>query len=761
MKFILFSSFLLSTLCLAFANDAGFKSTIQPILYDYCGDCHFEGAKKGGLALDKWKSYEEMIKDQKTWIHVIDQLECRIMPPPKEPKLNEEELEKVVSWIEKNIFNIHPKLEDPGLAVFRRINRREYDRIIEDVFKVKPKASEILPTDDSHDGFDHLSEGLSLSPLWMERLMMAADRVVKLIFWGDDSNRFKHLDHDRFSGGQTHPQYDFKYLSQNGTLKTNIDLKEGQYKFKFAMCGDQAGDEPVKAHLIINKKIIKTVDIKVDRNQSETHEIQAELKEGMHEVAVQFINDYWNPELKTRRDRNFALRNLLIEQVPTFSTRPAAFKNLFENISMDLNEEQQVNAVLYKTAQKLYRRNPSTEEMKELMDIYHLALKEGESSEASLGWALKKALISPSFIFLTSHPDKKAKPDALSAVPIDEFSLATRLSFFLWGTSPDSYLLNLADKGELRKNWDKVVDRMLSSGRTYHLTNKFASQWLELSALEYSRPDERVFKEFNWSLKSYFKRETLEFFKYISQNNRPISEFLNADYTFVNSHLSEFYGLPKQNSKDRFVKVQVNNPQRGGLLGQGAILMMTSFNKRTSPVLRGKWLMEKVMGLPPAPPPPDAPELEEVVKHNKGKNLTLRQQLELHRSKKECMSCHSRMDPLGFAMENFNGIGKWRDKDEKGMAIDAGGVLISGEKFNNFQELKKILSTSYQKEFNRVLTESMLKFALGRSLTPQDRTTVRNIVNQLEKDDRFNTLIKSILSSRAFQTMRLDNRVSL
>lgn len=711
--------------------------------------------------MDKWKDYQDMIRDEKTWVHVIDQLECRIMPPPKEPKLTEKEIETLVSWIEQNVFKIHPQLEDPGLAVFRRINRREYDRIIEDVFKVKPKASEILPTDDSHEGFDHLSEGLSLSPLWMERLMMAADRVIELVFWGDHSKRFKHINYERFDGGQEHKGLEFRYLSTNGTLKTNIELDEGQYKFNFSMCGDQAGDEPVKVHLKVNGKIIKTVEVKAERNDSESHEIKLDLKKGMHEVAVQFINDFWNPELKTRRDRNFALRNLIIEQVPTYSSRPQAFKNLFANVSMDLSEEKQVEKVLWNVTQKLYRRNPNPEEMKELMAIYHLAIKEGETSEASLGWALKKALISPSFIFLTTHPQKAAKPDALSVVPIDEFSLATRLSFFLWGTTPDEYLLKLAEKNELRKNWDKVVDRMLSSGRTYHLTSKFAAQWLELSALDYSRPDERVFKDFNWSLKNNFKRETLEFFKYISQNNRPISEFLNADYTFVNAQLSNFYGFPKQNSKDRFVKVKVNTPHRGGLLGQGAILMMTSFNKRTSPVLRGKWLMEKVLGLPPAPPPPDAPELEEVAKHNKGKNLTLRQQLEIHRSKKECMSCHSRMDPLGFAMENFNGIGQWREKDQKGRTIDAGGQLISGEKFNNFQELKNILSQTYQNEFNRVLTESMLKFALGRSLNPQDRTTVRKIVKNLEKDDRFHNLIKSILSSRAFQTMRLDHRVSL
>jgi len=645
----------------------------------------------------------------------------------------------------------------------RRINRREYDSIIEDVFGVKVKASEIFPTDDSHNGYDHLAEGLSLSPLWMERLMMAAERVLKLVFFGDDSSRYQNVKYDRFTGGvqYTDPGFDGQYLSTNGELKTKVELKEGDYKLEFGLCGDQAGDEPVKVELIINGKLEKLVEVKVDRDQTEKHVLLIHLANGTHEIATRFINDFWNPELQERKDRNFGLRHLLIENVPNDSERPIYFKKLFANIPIDLKEEDQIKIVLQRVCEKLYRRPLFSEEQEELMKIYHLALNEGEDSDGSLAWALKRALVSPAFVFLTSNPEANAKPDDLNAVPIDEFSLATRLSLFLWGTTPNQNLLNLSKKVELRKNWDSVIDDMLKSPRAYHLTDKFASQWLELGALSYSRPDEKVFKDFNNNLKGLFKRETLSFFDYILKENRSISEFLNADYTIANSKLAEFYGLPKQQSSDRFVKITFDQPYRGGLLGQGSILMMTSFNTRTSAVLRGKWLMEKIMGLPPAPPPQDVPELNAVKKQIANKQLTLREQLEIHRSKKECMSCHSRMDPLGFAMENFNGIGQWRDHDEQGLPIDAAGELISGEKFNNFKEMKEILIKSYQPAFKRVLTESLLKFALGRGLTPQDRPTVRLITQQLEKDDHIHTLIKAIASSRAFQTMRLNQKVTL
>lgn len=738
--------------------DNTYKTKVLPILEDYCGDCHYDGAKKGGLQLDKWKSITEMKRDQKTWQHVIEQIESRIMPPPKEPKLEKQELTTVINWIENNIFNLHATIHDPGPNVFRRINRDEYNKTIYDIFGVRVKASEILPNDDSYEGFDHLAEGLSLSPLWMERLLMAADRVVSLVFWGDQNNRYQHIKYNSFTGGSKSDSAGLVYLASHGTVKTKVQLNAGTYKFEFALCGDQAGDEPVKAELMINGKKFKTVEIKVNRKGTEKFTIEAQLNKGAHEISAKFINDYWNPELKVNKDRNFALRELVIETIPNHDTRPQAFKNLFKNVSLELSEDLQIKMVLSKLAQKLYRKTPTHLDIKELTDIYQLALKENMSSEDALAWAIKRALISPKFIFLKTYPDIKQKPDELGIQLIDEYSLATRLSFFIWGTTPDSYLLNLASKNELRKNWNKVINRMLKSGRSHHLVEKFAFQWLELSKLTYSNPDSKIFKDYNYSLKSYFKRETLEFFKYILNNNRNISDFLQADYTIANSKLAEFYGLPKQTSKDRFVKVNLNSPKRGGLLGQGAILMMTSFNRRTSPVLRGQWMMEKVMGLPPGPPPPEVPELKEVAKKNKGKNLSLRKQLEIHRSKSECMSCHSRMDPLGFAMENFNGIGQWRSVDEKGNKINTAGTLISGEKFNTFSELKGILIKNYQTSFNKVLVESLLKFSIGRGLIPQDRLVIRDIMGKIKNDGKLHSVIKAILDSRSFQTMRIESK---
>jgi hypothetical protein len=389
------------------------------------------------------------------------------------------------------------------------------------------------------------------------------------------------------------------------------------------------------------------------------------------------------------------------------------------------------------------------DEVDRLMKLFALADTNGESFEQSVKVALAAVLVSPHFLFRGELQPDPNNPAAVH--PVDEFALASRLSYFLWSTMPDDELFALAGTNKLRKNLEPQVRRMLKDPKAQALVDNFAGQWLQIRNLKLAAPDKKLFPEFDDNLRAAMAKETELFFANIIRQDRSVLEFLDADYTFVNGRLAKLYDLPGVTG-DEFQRVSLKGTHRGGLLTQASILTVTSTPTRTSPVKRGKWVLENILGTPPPPPPPDVPEFKE------GKEAaltgTLRQRMEQHRENPMCAACHARMDPIGFGLENFNGIGQWREK-EGDFAIDPAGKLVSGETFHGPDDLKIILLKRKRDDFVHCLTEKMLTYALGRGLEYYDKCAVDQITKRLAKGRyKFSTLILEIVKSTPFESRR-------
>jgi hypothetical protein len=405
-----------------------------------------------------------------------------------------------------------------------------------------------------------------------------------------------------------------------------------------------------------------------------------------------------------------------------------------------------VEQIVASLARRAYRRPATKSEVAALLKFVTLARAQGLSPERGIQLAIQAMLVSPKFLFRVEEGVGPTSADGVRR--LSDLELASRLSYFLWSSMPDEALLRVAEAGKLRAPGvlHAQVKRMLADRKSAALTENFAGQWLELRNLEFVSPDARVFPEWGLDLRDAMATETRMFFEYTLRENRPLSDYLDAKYTFVNERLAKHYDIPGVTGQE-FRKVDLATDQRGGLLGQGSVLTLSSFGTRTSTVLRGKFVLENILGTPPPPPPPDVPVLNE---NAVGFTASLRQQMEEHRSNPICASCHARMDPLGFGLENYDGIGMWRTMDGK-FPIDASGVLPDGRSFSGPTELRKLLMADLPR-FARSLTQKMLTYALGRGLEPFDRRTVTEIERKLAADDyRFQTMVYGIVDSIAFQ----------
>lgn len=417
--------------------------------------------------------------------------------------------------------------------------------------------------------------------------------------------------------------------------------------------------------------------------------------------------------------------------------------------SRDKNQDQTAAAqhIISSFARRAYRRVAKPEEIQLLLRFFDQARKDGDSFEQSLQVSLKAILVSPHFLFRSEVQVEPNNPTAIT--PLDEYALASRLSYFIWSSMPDDILLDLCDKKLLRKNLETQVRRMMASPKADALTQNFSMQWLQLARLQQVTPDRNTFPAFSESLRDAMGRETEMFFQHIQRDDRSILDFLAADYTFANEELARHYGL-RGVTGEQFRKVSLRDTPRGGVLSQASILTLTSNPTRTSPVKRGKWVLDNILGAPPPPPPPNVPELKD-----QGQlRGTVRQRLEQHRADPACANCHARMDPIGFAFENYDGIGSWRTQDGSD-PLDTTGKLVSGESFKDAQELKTILLKKKRDEFVRCLTEKMLTYALGRGLEYYDKCALDEITTRLAKGKyKFSTLVLEVVRSVPFQYRR-------
>ncbi|HEX7862806.1 MAG TPA: DUF1592 domain-containing protein [Verrucomicrobiae bacterium] len=796
-----------------------FQKDVQPLLTKYCYDCHGDGMKKGKVAFDTFKTQEELESNHDLWLRVLKNVRAGVMPPEKKPHPTAEEKEVLERWIKNESFKIDPANPDPGRVTVRRLNRVEYRNTIRELMGIDFNTEVEFPPDDTGHGFDNIGDVLTVSPMLLEKYIGAAKEIVEKAVPSVSrvvreqiipGKQFVGDGNEKAGGGQLSLSYykpaTLKKSLQSlepGNYQLIVDLTErerfvdGQFDYnKVQVLFKVDGKERLKEEY--HWRGGKTYTLTVDEEWS---------AKGDHELAFEIVPI--TPDEKQVRNREIRINSVTVRGPldPQQWVRPKNYERFFAKDAPKDEDARRGYAaeVLEKFATKAFRRPVDKQTVSRLAALAESVYsQEGKSFETGVGQAMVAVLASPRFLYreeglLPGSPGQKF-------AEIDEYSLASRLSYFLWSSMPDEELFRLAAKNELRANLKPQFKRMLGDERSKEFVRNFTGQWLQARDVDgviidaravlgreeeadpnrenmiarfrelrntnedELKPDEKaeleelrkqLFRnrrgpraELNGEIRNAMRRETELYFDHIVKNDRPLTEFLDSDYTFVNSRLAKHYGLPDVEGEEmRLVKVPEGSP-RGGILTQGTVLAVTSNPTRTSPVKRGLFVLENILGTPPPPPPPDIPSLEDAAKTIVGRTPSLRETLELHRNSALCSSCHSRMDPIGLGLENFNAMGMWREQEYK-QPLDVAGKLVTGEEFKTVQELKKILVQKHYRSFYECLTEKMLTYALGRGLEYYDSFTVDKIVDELEASGgKPSALLLGIVESAPFQKRR-------
>jgi Protein of unknown function (DUF1592)/Protein of unknown function (DUF1588)/Protein of unknown function (DUF1587)/Protein of unknown function (DUF1585)/Protein of unknown function (DUF1595)/Ca-dependent carbohydrate-binding module xylan-binding len=728
---------------------------IRPLLEKYCWDCHGDGAKKGDVVLDADADEAAIVKNRKLWTGAMFNLEQWIMPPPdKKTQPTKEEREMLVRWLDNTLHPVDPANPDPGRVTIRRLNRVEYNNTVRDLLGVTSRPADEFPEDDTGYGFDNIGDVLALPPILMERYLIAADRVlIEAIPAGPPPPVKTALTSREMRGVGLTDDKDksVRMLAFGGEATAEyLAPVEGEYMVRVRAWGAPSGDEPPKLELRVNGKSVKQADVTAAaRDKAQTVEERVNFSRGGQTVGVSFANPLPDPNA-----RYIYIASIEIEGPMKAILRPlnhVAQRIFSEGTKLGENEAG-ARAILQNFANRAFRRAAIPAEVDRLLTIFKAAQKEGESWRDSLRIAMKAVMVSPYFLYRIEWQPEANNPQKI--VDLSDFALASRLSYWLWSSLPDDELLSLAFRSQLRANLPAQVMRMLKDPKARALPENFGGQWLELRTLNVAAPDKQRFPEYSAALRDAMRRETEEFFWHIIQQNKPLTEFLAADYTFLNESLAAFYGIDGvQGPEFRQVKLDPKTNRRG-ILTHASVLTVTSDAIRTSPVKRGKWLLENILGVPAPPPPPNVPALEEGEKVEA--NASVRARLEAHRSKPGCANCHSLIDPMGFGLEHFNAIGKWRDQDGA-HDIDSTGVLTSGQKFSSPGELTDIILTDRKDAYLRNVVKKMLTYALGRGVEPYDRPAIDAILARMAKDgNSFQSMTLAIAESMPFQKRRGD-----
>jgi cytochrome c5 len=735
-----------------------FETTVKPVLSKNCSGCHNESLNSGGLDITPFTSASSLTQSREGWEVILKKLRSGEMPPKGMPRPPQPQMEALIQYLQgefdKADRNVKP---DPGRVTARRLNRAEYSNTIRDLLAVDFHAEKDFPTDDSGDGFDNMADILSVSPLLMEKYLTAAERIAARAVYADPLPK------------PVQAQYGPNQQNIRRVSVTEIEAKhrvdfDGDYTIVIGLPGTRGkGAEPVELGLwmdgrLLKKQLVETKpsDMVAFSPYSDTT-MRLYLPEGEHSFRVGFIGDDFVtalPEKDYYNSKKNKWPNTILFSGPFPSTvEKASRKKLL--ICDPKSGDACVEKILSTVARKAYRRPVTKAEIATLMKFVAQAKADGQDNEHGIQLALEAILVSPNFLFRVEH-DPRSEPRAQAGgLPephkLADLELASRLSYFLWSSMPDDELLNLAEASKLHDpvTLNAQVKRMMADPRSSALSENFAGQWLEIRNLDYVKPDPDKFLRWGPDLRDAMKTETQMFFDYILRQNRPLSEFLDAKYTFLNERLAGFYGIPGVTGSE-FRKVDLTGDQRGGLLSQASVLTVSSYPSRTSVVIRGKYVLRNILGSPPAPPPPDVPALDEAAV---GTSMSLRQQMEKHRDNAVCASCHTKMDPLGFGLENYDAIGRWRTRDGK-FPVDSSGTLPNGKTFNTPAEMRAVL-LSQLPDFSHCVIEKMLTYALGRGLQPYDRPAVNEISRKLEAQGYpFQTLIFEVVNSLPFQSRR-------
>ena len=733
---------------------ADFAKDVQPVMETYCFKCHANGKKKGGLALDKWASPDAVMQDQKTWKHVLEALRTGEMPPDDEKQPSLDEREKIMAWIDRAVFAVDPANPDPGRVTIRRLNRAEYNNTIRDLVGVDFRPADDFPADDSGYGFDNIGDVLSLPPVLFERYLAAAEKVISLAILNDHKPRPEKIEVDLFkiTGGPKAGTTAQARKIDDNEASVPVELPvPGEYQLKLSLESAKVGAEPTKLEWKFNGQPLRSADLagRKDAKEGLTATVRVE-KAGTYPLTLRVANPLAQPEKDQGRPvrRVFTVRQIVFTSPPQPVKAPASQLRIFAPGRGQPTLEKSARAILASFGQRAFRRPLAPAEVERFFWIGKQAEKKGANFEQAIQTALTAILVSPHFLF---RGELQAEPDnPKSAAPISEWALAARLSYFLWSTMPDDALYAEAQRGTLRKNLTAQVKRMLADPKAGELVENFAGQWLQLRNLKVVQPDAKTFPNWDQALAKAMERETEMLFQTIMREDRSVLDFIGADYTFVNERLARHYRIAGVEG-EAFVKVEAPKDRPGGILGHGSFLTLTSNPTRTSPVKRGKYVLENLLGTPPPPPPPQVPDLDD--KSRKELTGTLRQRMEQHRADPTCASCHARMDPIGFGLQQFDAIGARREREDDA-PIDSAGVLASGEAFDGPAELRTILLAKKRADFLRCCAEKMLTYALGRGLEFYDRPAIEKIARSLDKTPNFSNLILEVVNSVPFQMRR-------
>ncbi len=727
------------------------KEKILPFFKQYCLDCHSGEEAEGELRLDELQGLNTFFKKRRTWEQVAAMLRVEAMPPEDaEPRPDKKQTQQVLRWVQGQLESFDcNSIRFPGRVTIRRLNRVEYRNTVRDLLGVDYAGVEDFPADDVGYGYDNIGDVLTVSAIHLEKYLDAAEWISQQAFAVPESAPPAIYSGNELRGGRRHRLG--RLLVSTGRIGVQHPVPyAGRYTIIVRATGDQAGPAPVLVALRVDGKKIAQRPVRAQRPKLEVLTFRLPLQKGRRRIEVEFLNDYYrprDPDPQKRGDRNLYVNTIEIHAPARLPEKlPWAHKRYLRmHPGKGQSWESAARRILRPLMSRAYRRPARPEEVQRLIPLVLQAKEHGEPFERGMQLALQAILVSPHFLYRVERDPAPEDPDGVRL--IDEFELATRLSYFLWSTMPDEELFLEARKGTLRKNLKQQVLRMLASPKAQALVKNFAGQWLQLRLLDNMTPDPDRFPTWNDRLREAMRRETELFFQDILQHDRSILLFLDADYTFLNETLARHYGIPGVRG-EHFRRVELRDPRRGGVLTQASVLTITSNPTRTSPVKRGKWIMEQILGTPPPPPPGDAPPLPE------GKQAelkgTLRQRLEQHRANPVCASCHRVMDQLGFAFENYDAVGRWRDKDGP-HPIDPSGKLPDGRSFRNAAELKKILLQEDEK-FRRTFVSNLLTYALGRGLEYFDRCAVEDICKQVKvQGDRFSAVVLAIVQSDPFQ----------
>lgn len=755
---------------------AEYEKEIEPLLADFCFDCHGDGAAKGDVSLDTYETVAAHLGNRELWLRMYQNVRTHLMPPSDEDFQPEpEERDRILRWIEKKVFKLDPANPDPGRVTIRRLNREEYRNTIRDLLGVDFNVTENFPADDTGYGFDTIGDVLTLSPLLLEKYLAASEEIAARALPRDAGKpKPLRIDAGEFrEPGNNNQSARFMEAEIEHTVRAERDIPHGG-KYRLSITYHVEGEGQAKGHtatwrVLVDGKELERREVRWDRRGRKTYSKEVELTKGRHRFELHIApgQPSENPQEKMGvRVEDYRLQGP--EGVEVFHLYPESYRKIFFKGLPPTDPKKRagyMREIVARFAGRAFRR-PADPAVVERLTAMALAKagEEGMKFVDGVELAVTAMLTSPRFLFrseIQPEPDNPGK-----VVPIDEYALASRLSYFLWSSMPDDELLELAKKGALRKQLRAQVDRMLGDEKAQRMVRNFVGQWLQVRDLEGLHVDARRIlnlrdrqqanRIFSREIRRDMKRETEMFFGHLLGQNRPVMELLTANYSFLNERLGKFYGMNDvRGGEFRRVEFDDRDVARGGILTQGTFLIVTSNPTRTSPVKRGLFVLENILGTPAPPAPPDVPELEEAQKQL-GENPTMRQMMEVHREKALCKSCHARMDPIGLALENFNALGQWRD-NENGQPIDSAGQLVTGETFGNVMELKKILATSRQEDFQRCLTEKMLTYAIGRGVEYYDAPTVNKIVAEMRKNGgRIRELIYGVVESAPFQKRRGD-----